>query len=286
MEEKTCLEQVKAAIPIRIRGMSSQNRFFDEQTETDWVGKETVTSHLRTPVELDTEVHLINMRTNVGGTFRVIWTNTREVGGFHSLGLELIEPEGELWAMAFPTAEPGEEGVLPQVSLVCQRCHQRLLSAVPEARGEFLREGFRVARHCELCRATTPWSFTVGPQSAAPTTPEGEAEAIPRAAEAPPAAGRTRQEDQRAKGRAPLQMAIKVTRKKYGTTLEEVCQTINISRNGVYFRCSQNYEIGEDVDVVLNYKEGDLALSVPAKVVRLGQPKDTFQKGVAIQLKK
>jgi predicted nucleic acid-binding Zn-ribbon protein len=85
---------------------------------------------------------------------------------------------------------------------------------------------------------------------------------------------------------APLQMAIKVGRKKYGTTLEGTCRTVNVSRNGAYFLSSQNYEVGETLEVVLNYKEGDLALSVPDKVVRQDKPKETFQRGIAIQLKK
>lgn len=284
MEKKTYLEQLRVAIPIRVRGMSSQNRFFDEQTETDWVSEQDVTSHLRTLVELDSEVYLTNLKTNVGGTFRVIWTNTRELNGFHPLGLELLDPEGDLWAMTFPVAEPAEGAVVPQVWLECQRCHRKLLTPVPEARGEFFVEGFRVARHCEPCRATTTWGFTTQAEPAAPPAPEAEPETPPPATEAPPASQPKRQEDQRGKGRAPLKMTIKVTRKKYGTTLEDICQTVNVSRNGVYFLSHQNYEVGEALEVILNYKEGDLALPAPAKVVRQDQPKGTFQKGIAIRL--
>jgi hypothetical protein len=271
MGEKTCRDQVRVAIPIRVRGMSSQNKFFDEQTETDWVGEESVACHLQNLVDLDTEVHLTNLQTNVGGTFRVLWTIIRDYNGLQPVGLELLDPEGDLWAMTFPAGEAGEDAVAPQVWLQCQGCHQKLLTPVPEAQGEFLCEGFRVARHCEQCRATAPWGFTTETQTDAPA---------PAAAEAMP------KEDQRAKGRAPLTMIVKVTRKKYGTTLQDLCQTINVSRTGAYFLTSQNYEVGEPLEVVINYKEGDLAIPAPAKVVRQDQPQGTFLKGVAIQLMK
>lgn len=281
MAEKTCVDQVRVAIPIRIRGMSSQSRFFDEQTETDWVGAENVASHLRSLVDLETEVYVLNLKTNVGGTFRVIWTNTKQREGLHAVGLELLDPEGDLWAMTFPAAQSGKEAVLPLVWLECQRCHEKLLSAVPEAQGEFLCEGFRVARHCERCKATTPWSFTAEREAKAP---KAEPETASAAVEALPMPERELLEDQRAKGRVPLQMSIKVTRKKYGTTLEDICQTVNLSRNGAYFLSSQNYELGEPVQVVLNYKEGSLALPVSAKVVRQDQLEAAFMKGIAIHL--
>jgi hypothetical protein len=286
MEEKTCLDQVKVAIPVRVRGMSSQNRFFDEQTETDWVGEESVTTHLRNLVELDAEVHLTSLKTHVGGTFRVIWANTKAVNGVYPMGLRLVDAEGNLWAMTFPAAAPGEEGAFPQVCLECQRCHQKLLTPVPEARGEFLCEGFRVARHCEQCKGTAAWGFTTEPQPAAPPASEAEPETLPSAVEAPPAPKPKRLEDHRLKGRARIQFPIKVTRKKYGTPLEDISQTVNVSRNGAYFLSSQNYDVGEDVEVVMNYKEGDLALPVPARVVRVDQPKESFQKGVAIHMTK
>lgn len=264
MGEETCRDQVRVAIPIRVRGMSSENKFFDEQTETDWVGEETVVCHLQNLVDLDTEIHLTNSQTQVGGNFRVLWTSPRAPNGFQYVGLELLNPEGDLWAMSFPSVESAVDAVAPQVWLECQRCRQKLLAPVPEAQGEFLREGFRVARHCEPCRATTSWTLTAEPVSV-----ELEPE---------------QREEQRGKGRVPLEMTVKVTRKRYGTKLEEICQTANVSRTGAYFLTSEIYELGESLQVVLNYQEGALTLPTPAKVVRLDQLDGKFRRGVAIEL--
>lgn len=171
---------------------------------------------LQNRVDLETEVHLTNLKTNVGGAFRVLWTNIREVSGFHTVGLEFLDADGDLWAMAFPTGESGEDALAPQVWLECQRCHQKQLTPVPEAQGEFLAEGFRVVRQCKQCKATTPWGFYAEPvsPSVAPG-PETESTLPPGAGKAPAPKAKPKV-DLRAKGRAPLAMPIKVTRKKFG----------------------------------------------------------------------
>jgi len=283
-ENRYCADQVKVAIPIRVRGMSNENRFFDEQTETDLVGQQSVVTHMRNLVDLDAEIHLISLKTNAGGTYRVLWLNTRETNGFHSVGLELLDSEGDLWAMSFPTPTPDVESAVPQVWLECQHCHQKLLTSVPEAQGEFLCEGFLVVRHCSQCKATRPWGITTEPESTSLEPQAAEAGPPPVKAAAPREGWP--QEDLRGKGRAPIKMAIKVIRQKYGTTLEDIGTTVNVSRTGVYFLTERNYNVGEPVEVILPYKEGDVAIPVPGRVVRQDQPKGIFQRGVAIQLEK
>jgi len=281
MGDETCRDEPPVTIPIRVRGMSSQNKFFDEQTATEWVGGKNVVCRLRSLVDLDTEIHLTNLQTKEGENFRVIWVNTQEANGFHQTGLELVNPEGRPWGMSFPTHASGEISAAPQAWLECQRCHQRLLTPVLEAQEEFLRKGFQVRKDCELCRATTPWAFISAPQMGAPAS-EAEPESAARTPKAPSAAGQKLGEDERYKGRAPLEMTIKVTRKEYGECVEDICQTVNVSRTGAYFLSSQNYEAGDLVEVVMNYKEGSLAIPLTARVVRQDQPKGTFLKGVAI----
>jgi hypothetical protein len=281
-EPRRSSDQVKVAIPIRIRGMSKQNRFFDEQTQTELVGQQIVVAQLRNLVDLETEVHLTSLKTNVGGTFRVLWVNTRENDGLHAVGLELLEPEGELWEIEFPAPQAEAEEAIPQVWLQCQRCQQKILSPVPEAHGEFLCEGFLIARHCETCKATTPWGITTESE---PVVVEAEPVAVtPASGEAALALEEKPREEQRGKGRAPIKMLIKVTREKYGTAFDDICTTVNVSRTGAYFMSQQHYDVGEMVKVVLPYKEGDVAIPVPARVVRQDESNKGFHRGVAIHL--
>lgn len=279
-ENKHSSGRIQMAVPIRIRGMSSQNKFFDEQTETKLVSENGVITRLRNQIELETEVHLANLKNSLGGTFRVVWVNTHEQDGFHPVGLEALDLEGALWEIALPPGPSNPNAVLARTWLRCRRCQEKVLSAVPEAEEEFLSEGFIVARHCERCKSTTPWEYTQEGE------PEMIVEPTPQESVAEPvdAEEKQRREDLRKKGRAPLKMPIKVIRHKYGTTLEDICETANISRNGVLFLSTQNYDVGETVKVIYPYQEEDLTIPVPARVIRAKHVAGSFHNGIAIQL--
>ena len=269
---------VKVAIPIRVRGMSTEHKFFDEATETVLLGPGLLVTRIQSRVDLETELFVINSKNDVAGTFRVLWLNTQGKDGWHDIGLELVEAEGELWEIPFPAEE--EEAGLPaaQAWLACQRCHEKLLTSLPQAEDEFLHEGFLIARTCERCKATTSWEFIPAEaEPAAELTAAGAAGVTPTMKKKPYIESRT-------KGRAPLETDIKVIRQKYGTILEDVCKTLNVSRHGAYFLTAEIYTVGERVSVVLHYKEGDLSIPVPAYVVRVDPAKDRLHNAVAIKL--
>jgi hypothetical protein len=90
--------------------------------------------------------------------------------------------------------------------------------------------------------------------------------------------------ESRRKGRAPLETGIKVIRAHYGTILEDICKTVNVSRQGACFLTKEAYAVGERVSVVLHYKEGDEGMPVPAYVVRVEPPKDGVHNAVAVRL--
>lgn len=272
-EKKRRSDRLQVAIPIRVRGMSTENKFFDEETATSWLSQHGIMTRLRHLVDLETEVHVTNLKNSVAGSFRVVWVNTRQHEGFHDLGLEFVDAEGDLWGIHFPPAKPQEDEAVARVWLECRRCHEKLLTSVPEAEYEYLSEGFLIAKHCDRCKATTPWEYAV------------EAEIIAETG-ADAAARKKALKDLRDKGRAPIKMKIKVTRRVYGTPLEDICETENVSRHGVYFQTTQNYDVGEKVEIVVPYKEGDVTISVPARVVRVDHGRGTSLRAVAIRLEK
>lgn len=279
--------RVRVAVPIRVRGMSAENKYFDEQTETSLVSGQDLITRIQSMVELDTEVHVTNLKNNAGGTFRVTWVNQTCKDGRRDLGLELIDSEGALWDVQMSSDQPQAEAVVPPAWLECKRCHQQILAPVPEAELEFLYEGFTAARHCNNCKATTAWKYTATPGPAN----EEVLEAIPvsegeEASGAAPGASSARKadEDRRRKGRAPLKMSIKLTRQKYGTTFEEVCETVNVSRTGALFLTGQNYDIGEIVKVILPYREGEPAIPVTGRVVRKTPVAGSFYHGIGIHI--
>jgi len=268
-EEKHAGGQLKVAVPVRVRGVSNQNRFFDEETETDRIGPQLVVTHLPHLLELETEVHVTSLKTTIGGIYRVLWVNARPRDGRHYLGLELLDPEGDLWGLKFPSPSP-ESPPLPEVRLECQRCHGILQIAVPEADEEFLSEGFLIAHHCDGCKGTTPWGIPAAPK--------------PEAMEPETRQEKTRPE-QRFKGRAPLKIRINAIRQKWGVKNEDICTTENVSRTGVLFLTQKNYEVGEAVEILMPYKEGEItAIPVPARVVRVSPPDINYFRAVAIHL--
>jgi hypothetical protein len=269
--------QVKVAIPIRVRGMSTEHKFFDETTETARVGSGLLVTRLRHLVDLETELFVINTKNDAAGTFRVLWLNTEDKDGWHDVGMELVEAEGDLWEIPFSAEEEEVGRRTARAWLECQRCHEKLLTDIPEADDEFLHEGFRIARTCQHCKATTPWEFV----------PAEPAEAEPAAAGATGVTHTMRKRpyiESRAKGRAPIETDIKVIRAHYGTILEDICKTVNVSRHGAYFLTKETYAVGERVSVVLHYKEGDVSIPVPAYVVRVEPAKDGTHQAVAIRL--
>jgi predicted nucleic acid-binding Zn-ribbon protein len=273
-EEPSKTQRLRLAISILVRGMSAGNKFFEEKARTLVVGDQLLILQIQNRVELDAELHVTNLMNQAGGLFRVAWTNTEARDGGHDVGLELLDAEGNLWGMDFP-AESDADAATAQAWLQCQHCHEGRLTPVPEAEDEFIRDGFVISRPCDRCRATTTWGFT--PAEEAADSRQGAADLASEEK-----SGR----DQRRKGRAPLQMRIQVTREKYGTILEDVCETINVSGNGAYFLSTRNYDVGELVRVVVPYKEGDVTIPVPARVVRQDEPGDSFYHAVAVKLEK
>ncbi len=263
-------EQIRIAIPIRVRGMSVQNKFFDENTETEIVSPQTVVTRLQSLVELETEVHVMNLKSMVGGTFRVVWVDTVGRDGFHALGLEISQAEGDLWKIQF--ANSGAVAEEAEGWIECQRCHQRLKASVPRARAEFLVEGFQISRPCERCKATMPWAFSVDPATEAAPDAQGRA------------AGKRHGKELRRKGRVPLSMQIKVVRENFGFAFEDICTTLNVSRGGACFVSTHQYAVGEALKVFMPYKEGELGIPVPARVVRRDPVKGSPHHAIAIKL--
>jgi hypothetical protein len=254
---------------IRVRGMDTQSKFFDEETETILLSPHEVMTRIRSLPELDTDLHVTSLKNELGGTYRVAWLNTEAREGFYDLGLEIVEPEGDLWEITFPPGPAAAQETLAETWLECRRCHQKIFTTVPEAESEFIRQGFRVARPCDQCRSTTAWEFA---------SPEAAGDAASELVEKKGAV------DLRSKGRAPLRLRIKVIRREFGVASEDVCQTENVSRTGAYFFTAQHYRVGEIVEAALPYKEGELAIPVQARVVRLDHPASSGYVGVAIHL--
>ena len=264
-------------VDVRVRGISHERHYFDELASTTRLTREFIVIRLHYLVDLDSELHITNMYNMVGGHYRVAWINTRANQGFHSVGLELLKPEGEIWEGVSIPRSPETGEAAPVALLECQRCHQRVTTSVPEAETEYLSEGFTIARECDACKATTGWAYAgkkppMAEVSETASARAGSHKAIQFAKE------------QRLKGRAPIHLPIKTIRDRYGMFVFDVGETINVSRTGIYFATNQSYEVGTDVKVIMPYHPNSLAIPVKARVVRQDEPRGTVKKCVALHL--
>lgn len=267
-------------VDVRVRGISHEQHYFDELASTTRLTQEFIVIRLRDLVDLDCELHITNMHNMVGGNYRVAWINTRAEHGLHSVGLELLEAEGEIWEGESIPRSPEAGDAAPVALLECQRCHQRVTTSVPEAETESLSEGFTIARQCDTCKATTGWAY------ARKKPPTAEVPAHEKTASAYARLHKAIQfvEEQRLKGRAPLHLPIKTIRDIYGMFVTDVGETINVSRTGIYFATNQSYDVGTDVKVIVPYHPESLAIPVKARVVRQDAPRGTLKKCVALHL--
>ncbi len=258
--------RAKITIPVRVRGMSTANKFFDEMTETLYVSPGSIILRLRNRIDVDSEVHVTSKVTRQGGSFRAVWVNTRERDGWFDMGLEVLDVEGNIWGKSLDKVKDGPDTAVAQARLQCQRCHSSQMTSVPEALDEFINDGFTIVRHCEKCKGSTKWAIRT--EAAAAT------ERV-RAASGP---------DDRRKGRAAIKMKIKVFCDRLGILGEDVCETINVSANGLYFRSQNPYAVGEALRIIAPYEEGAVAIPVRARVVRLDRPKDSSLVAVAVEM--
>jgi len=252
--------------------MSKEHKFFDEETQTKLIGKYGFMTQIRTLVDLETEIHVVNLKNDVAGTFRVVWVNTRSQDGFHQLGAEVYEVPDDIWGIYFPPVEPSVDLPEGQVWLKCRICKQKQLDTVPQAEVEHLEVGVLVARQCDQCKATTTWEFTQqgdgAPEAAAVSLSDEEKDKA----------------DKRARKRESLSLHLKLTRELAGMEVDDVSKTIDVSHIGAYFLTPQIYKVGEPVKVTLPYKKDFKGVPMGARVIRIVRPKGTTLYAVAIQL--
>lgn len=242
-------------LAVEVRGKSVDNKFFSVTTDAHVLGSRSLLLLLTNQVELGSEIFVTILSKSSSGTFRVIWMNTSWPEQFYPYGVEAVKFEGEIWFGYTPAPPVG-------AWLRCRQCSQSEQISLPDVDPSFLTKGFLISRFCEKCGITTLW--------------EGE--------EWPAV------ERRRAK-RPPIKFKIKLTRlvskfhsSKGTISLEDIGVTINISREGAYFRSKEDYRVGQELMVVFPYVEEQENIEVPAKVVRVDEVKDSPFRHVAIHL--
>lgn len=95
-----------------------------------------------------------------------------------------------------------------------------------------------------------------------------------------------RQVFNRQNGRVPLRILVRVRVQGGGFHFDEVTETINVSRTGLYFKSSRPYQKGLNARVTLHYSPANpmSGIEQPGTVVRIDPDPDMRHRGVAIVL--
>ncbi len=178
----------------------------------------------------------------------------------HVYGVEILEPENDVWAIEFPQIAESQEAVA-RMLLECTYCHSREVVYLNELELRGF-EGTRgIARYCKTCNVPSIWSQ-------APH--ESEKKLASRAtrnrvslSDPPelPAGG-----EQRERGR--LRMRTRLTAcVRQPNTDDELAVCEDISPVGMCFRSKRRYEAQEAIDVAVPYTPEVANIFIPARVV-------------------
>jgi hypothetical protein len=173
-------------------------------------------------------------------------------------GVEIMQPENDVWAVEFPHIAESHEAVA-RMLLECTYCRAREVVYLNELELRGF-EGTRgIARYCKTCSVPSVWS-----QAPHESEKKLAARATRGRAQAPgeiPAGG-----DQRQRTRLRVRTRLTACVRQPNSDDElAVCE--DISPVGMCFRSKRRYEAQEAIDVAVPYTPEVANIFIPARVV-------------------
>jgi PilZ domain len=174
-------------------------------------------------------------------------------------GVEILQPENDVWAIEFPHIAESQEAVA-RMLLECSYCRAREVVYLNELELRGFESTRGIARYCKAC--TVPSFGAQAPHESEKKLASRAARG--RAAQAPgeiPAGG-----DQR--GRERLRMKTRLTSCiRQANADDELAVCEDISPVGMCFRSKRRYEAQDAIDVAVPYTPDVANIFIPARVV-------------------
>jgi hypothetical protein len=259
--ERRKTERIMLAIPIRVLSFGGSGGSFAEDTQTiqlNRVGARIALTHRVMPGD---SLRVINLQNFAEAEFRVVGPARLDHGRVTEWGVECTEPDRNIWNIQFPPpilADDAQAGAL----LACQTCGKEELAVLSLVEVDVLDSAGFLQRLCGQCSQYSSWAYsdiTRRPQEACEAP-------LPVA---PPPAGRPQQGglERRLHKRLPLRLPVRIRNQKGE---QEVSKTENVSKGGIAVCLGMLLAVGEFVNVVCPYTEGDQSLEQKAEVRRRG----------------
>ena len=172
-------------------------------------------------------------------------------------GIELLNPETNLWDIEFPPIEEAE-GAAGRVVLQCAQCDSRELVYLSDIQAQALGADKSLTRYCRKCATQSMWKeFGLKAQE----------ELLPRTSvtvETSPPSPMPAGAENRKYPRLDVTVSVCVRHPESG---EDFAATVNISRGGFRFTSSKHYREGWIIEVALPYCSSGANIFATGRVV-------------------
>jgi len=177
-------------------------------------------------------------------------------------GVEILEPQSDIWNIEFPPIAESEEAVA-RMLLECTYCRSREVVYLNEFELGGFEKNRGTARHCKVCDVPTIW--TQAPHEVAKIDPVKFAASVHAESGSASAASLT---DAERRHSLRLQTRLTACVRLAGSDDElAVCE--EISAEGLCFRSKRRFEEQSRIDIAVPYADATANIFVPARVVRV-----------------
>ncbi len=227
---------------------------FVEQTHTLLLGRHGAKILLRRKLVPEQEINIRCLKTGRETDARVVGQTGGDEEVF-SYGIELLDPNIDLWDIQFPPEDESQAAV-GRVLLACVRCRHQELAYLDEFEMEVLEATRFLSRHCGRCNDTNLWVRPGSEEADAAAPVAAPATATPQR--------RKRTRNDRKHVRMDLEVDVCIHHAQYG---EDIAKTVNVSRGGFRFRSRKGYGEGWVIEAALPYSPGAANIFTPGRIV-------------------
>lgn len=263
-------DRITAQIPLVISGVDVLGETFTDPAQALVIARYGAKILSRRKLAPQLEISVRCLMTNEDADARVVGCVLEDPRGAQ-YGIELLDPEANIWGVEFPPYDPNDPAV-GRVLLECVRCKRREVARLNELQAEVLERSRSLWRECRRCAEPTLWKEAW--LKAHEELPE--LEESPAARSEPP----KRTSDDRRHSRLEIQMEALI---RDPQTWEEVVKTMDVSRGGFRFRSRKHYALDWNIEVALPRSSGGANIFSAAKIKFVGETPGEEQKtyGVA-----
>jgi PilZ domain len=246
-EKRRRTDRVLAPMPIRVIANDGSGVAFSEDAVTVSFNHQGARISLTHSLLVDDVILILNKKTAIEEEFRVVGAFQQVTGDRREWGVEAINPEVNIWGIAFTT--PSEE-LQPKALIECGGCKKLVQSPLSSIEYDVLLAIGMISRNCDRCKETTRWK-----PSQQTTLPE-ILDAIPKKPGAQTGTRRVK--------RIKLVMRVRV-RNAWGVI--DVAQTRDVSKLGLCFFSNKVFSVGEEVSIVLPFSAGSVPVETKGKII-------------------